>query len=153
MKMTVLEMEATVSLNLKRKSKPNLQKNLNNKMRNQYKVSNQRRINGRLSLKCSAKPCKQQEGLMMYEEVVERKQELRLKQLMKQLMIELSVSFVEGSLTILLLRGIFQSVNRKAKLLKLKENNLKANLNLRERLRLVSKRDDLNKCCLIFIVS
>ena len=72
-KMMVLEMEATVSLNLKRKSKPNLQKSLNSKMRNQYKVSNQRRINGRLSLKCSAKPCKQQEGLMMYEEVVERK--------------------------------------------------------------------------------
>ena len=149
-----MEMEATVSFNLKRKSKPNLKKSLNSKMRNQYKVSNQRRINGRLSLKCSAKPCKLQEGLMMHEVVVERKQELRLKQLMKQLMIELSVSFVEGSLTILQLRGTFQSVNRRAKLLKLKENNLKPNLNLRERLRLVSKRDDdLNKCCFIFIVS
>ena len=47
---------------------------------------------------------------------------------------------------ILQLRGTFQSVNRRTKLVKLKEegNNLKANLNLRELLRLVSKRDDLN---------
>ena len=56
---------------------------------------------------------------------------------------------------ILQLRGTFQSVNRRTKLVKLKEerNNLKANLNPRELLRLVSKRDDLNLCCLIFIVS